>query len=250
MLRKRLVTVLTFNDGVLFRTKLFKPDYRYTANLVDTWLVDEIVALDVTRPQGDAAIDRAPFHAVMRELSQRCFVPMAAGGGVRSIDDVRRLMACGADKVVVNTGAIERPALITEIAASYGAQCVVLSIDAVRSGDRYEVHSHFGTQPTGLTVEHWARRGAELGAGEILVTSIERDGSLSGYDLELCRRVVDSVDVPVLISGGAGSWQHFVDGIERGGAAAVCTSNIYHFTEASLKSAKSFMAKAGIAVRM
>ena len=250
MLRKRLITVLTFNEGVLFRTKLFQPDYRYTANFVDTWSVDEVVALDVTRPTATALIDRAPFFEVLRGLARKCFVPLAAGGGIRSLDDVRRLLASGADKIVVNTGAIERPELISEIAGSFGATCVVLAVDAVRIDGRYEVRSRFGAVPTGLTVEDWAQRGAELGAGEILLTSIDRDGSLEGYDLDLCRRVVDSVDIPVLISGGAGNWKHFVEGLQQGGASAVCTSNIYHFTEASLKSAKAFMAKAGILVRL
>jgi cyclase len=250
MLRKRLITVLTFNHGILFRTKLFQPDYRYTANFVDTWSIDEIVALDVTRPTADAPTERAPFFEVLRHLARKSFVPLAAGGGIRSLDDVRCLLANGADKVVVNTGAIERPELISEIAASFGATCVVLSIDAARTEGGYEIRSHFGAVATGLAVERWARRGTELGAGEILLTSIDRDGSLEGYDLELCRRVVDSVDIPVLISGGAGSWKHFVEGLQQGGASAVCTSNIYHFTEASLKSAKAFMAKAGILVRL
>lgn len=249
MLRKRLITVLAFNNGVLFRTKLFTPDYRYTSKFVDTWSVDEIVALDVTRPEGDSPIDRRPFQAILRELARRCFVPMAAGGGVRNLDDVRQLLACGADKVVVNTGAIERPELITEISESFGAQCVVLSIDAKRREHGYEVYSHLGSRQTGLAPEEWARRGADLGAGEILIASIDRDGSLEGYDLDLCRRVAKSVDVPVLISGGAGSWKHFVDGIAEGCASAVCTTNIYHFTESSLKSAKIYMAKAGILVR-
>lgn len=249
MLRHRLVTVLTFKEGVLFRTKLFMPDYRYTSKFIDTWSVDEIVALDITRPAGDAPVDRQPFLNVLRELARRCFVPMAAGGGIRSLDDVRRLLACGADKVVVNTGAIERPELITEIAESFGAQCVILSVDAKKQADGYRVYSHFGARATDLSPETWARRGADLGAGEILVTSIDRDGSLQGYDLDLCRRVAASVNVPVLISGGAGSWDHFVEGIIQGGASAVCTSNIYHFTEASLKSAKSHMMKAGVLVR-
>lgn len=251
MLRHRLVTVLTFNDGTLFRTKLFQPDYRYTHNFVDSWMVDEIVMLDVTRNGGD---NRA-FLDVVSQFAGECFVPLAVGGGIRSLDDVRRFMAVGADKVVVNSGAVERPALITEIAGAYGAQCVVLSIDARRKpdggpGGEYEVFAGCGGTPTGLEPAEWAKRGEELGAGEIMITSIERDGSLQGYDLELCKRVSDAVTVPVLALGGAGSWKHFVEGIEKGGASAVCTQNIYHFTENSILSAKKFLADRGIAVRM
>lgn len=247
MLRKRLITVLTFNDGVLFRTKLFQPDYRYTLNFVDAWSIDEIVVLDVTRPgQGE----RGNFEKVVRDFAGRCFVPLAAGGGVRSLDDVRRMIDLGADKVVVNSASLERPALIAEIASLYGAQCVVCSIDARRHGDgRYEVFGDFATRATGLDPAEWARRAEAHGAGEILITAVERDGSLGGYDLDLCRRVADAVRVPVLVCGGAGAWQHFVDGFQKGGAAAVCTANIYHFTEASIRSAKAFLAKAGIPVR-
>jgi cyclase len=249
MLRKRLVTVLMFNQGVLFRTKQFVPDYRYTTNFVDTWSVDEVVALDITRG-GNASATRSAFRDVLSGLAERCFVPMAAGGGIRTVADVKKLLGSGADKVVINTGAIERPELLSEAAESLGSQCVVLSIDAKRTEDGYRVMSHSGAKATDWTPELWARKGADLGAGEILVTSIDRDGSLDGYDLELCRRVVDSVDVPVLICGGAGSWKHFVEGIKDGGASAVCTSNIFHFTETSLKNAKTYMAKASIAVRL
>ena len=250
MLRTRLITVLTLNEGVLFRTKLFQPDYRYTSNFVDTWSVDEIVMLDVTRPKDGAEPHRELFFEGLKRIASRCFVPIAAGGGIRTMDDVRRMMDAGADKVVVNTGAIERPALISEIAKSHGAQCTVLSIDARRAGDGHEVFSSFGTKATSLKPAEWARQAVELGAGEIFLTSIDQDGSLNGYDVKLCAEVAAAVNVPVLISGGAGSWQHFVDGVKKGGASAVCTSNIYHFTETSLKSAKQFMARAGLPVRV
>lgn len=249
MLRRRLITVLTFNEGVLFRTKLFVPDYRYTHNFVDAWLVDEVVALDVTRPRGEGA-PSAAFASVVGSIARKCFVPLAAGGGIRTLGDARRFMAIGADKVVVNTGALDRPALIGEIGGAYGAQCVVVSIDARRTGTGYEVYAHNGTQPTGRDPADWAEEAVAAGAGEILVTSIERDGSLAGYDLELCRRVAERVAVPVLIAGGAGSWKHFVDGVVEGGASGVCTSNIYHFTESSIRSAKAFMSKAGLLVRL
>lgn len=249
MLRRRLITVLTFNEGVLFRTKQFVPDYRYTHNFVDAWLVDELVALDVTRPRGLEAPSPA-FASVVGGIARKCFVPLAAGGGIRTLEDARRFMALGADKVVVNTGALERPALIGEIAGAYGAQSVVASIDARRSGRGYEVFSHNGTRPTGRDPADWAEEAVAAGAGEILVTSIEYDGSLAGYDLELCRRVANRVPVPVLIAGGAGSWKHFVQGIIEGGASGVCTSNIYHFTESSIRSAKLYMSKAGLPVRL
>lgn len=248
MLRKRLVTVLTFNDGVLFRTRNFQPDYRYTREFVDAWSVDEVVALDITRPGKG---DRENFFDAIEELATRCFVPLAAGGGVRSLADARDLLNRGADKVVVNTEAVRRPGLIGEIAESYGAQCVVVSIDAKREDDGgYQVHTEHGTHPTGLDPAKWARTAQEHGAGEVLVTSIDRDGMLEGYDNELNRMVADAVDVPVLVCGGAGAWEHFVEGFKEGGASAVCTTNIYHFTETSIQSAKEYLDEAGILVRV
>jgi len=248
MLRKRLVTVLTFNKGTLFRTKLFEPDYRYTHNFVDSWSVDEIIMLDITR---EKTRDQTPFFEVVRNFAHNCFVPIAAGGGIRTLDDVKAFMDAGGDKVVVNTGALDDPTLITKIAEAYGSQCVVLSIDARKNEDgSYEVCKQFGAAPTGLTPVEWATQGQELGAGEIMITSIERDGSLQGYDTQLCRQVSAVVSVPVLILGGAGSWKHFVSGINDGGAAAVCTQNIYHFTENSIASAKKFLARNNIEVRI
>jgi|SRR6266850_1030069 len=248
MLRHRLITVLTLNDGVLFRTKRFQPDYRYTSNFVDTWSIDEIVALDVTRP---GTGDRASFEAAIERLSEECFVPLACGGGIRSIDDIHRLLRIGADKVVLNTGAIDRPELIEEAASVYGAQCVVVAVDALRQADgTYQVFAEFATRPTGLDPASWAARAERLGAGEVLVTSIERDGSLEGYDNELNRRVADAVSIPVLVAGGAGNWQHFVEAFREGRASAVCTANIYHFTEASIRSAKRYLHDAGLPVRI
>lgn len=247
MLRKRLVTVLTLNDGVLFRSKTFEPDYRYTLSFVDAWSVDEIVLLDISR--GEAA-DRRPFLETVERFASRCFVPLAAGGGVRSVADFQRLLNAGADKVIVNTAAVEQPELVTRAARTLGAQCVVVSIDARRCPDGgYEVCTRHGTKPTGLDPAAWARRAQQLGAGEILITSIDLDGSLEGYDHKLNRLVVDAVDVPVLVCGGAGKWQDFVDAFVFTGASAVCTTNIYHFTESSIHSAKRYLREAGIAVR-
>jgi cyclase len=247
MLRKRVIAVLTLNDGVLFRTKLFRPDYRYTANFVDTWSIDELVILDVTRNNFG---DKNVFFRTVEEFASRCFVPISVGGGIRSLSDVKTFLDAGADKVVLNSGAIENPSLIEEIAFAYGAQCIVLSIDVVEGTEKkYEVYSHCATRPSGLDPLFWASLGEKLGAGEILLTPVKNDGWLQGYNLELCRAVADEVNIPVLILGGAGNWQHFIDGVNIGNAAGVCTQNIYHFTESSIQSAKSVMAAAGIPVR-
>lgn len=247
MLRKRLITVLTLNDGVLFRTRMFEPDYRYTLNFVDAWSIDEIVLLDISRcrvQQGPRFLER------VSEFASRCFVPLAGGGGVRSLQDFHALLQAGVDKIVLNTGALERPDLIREAAERFGSQCVVVSIDA-RQTNRggYEVHSHFGAEPTGWDPASWARRAQDLGAGEILITSIERDGYLEGYDNKLNRSVVDAVTVPVLCCGGAGRWEHFVEAFEEAGVSGVCTTNIYHFAETSIRSAKVYLKRAGIEVR-
>ena len=248
MLHRRIVTVLTFVEGVLFRTKLFEPDYRYTLNFVDAWSVDEVVVLDITRDRGS---NHDTLNKVIESFAHNCFVPLAAGGGVRTLEDVKHYLNLGADKVVVNTGAIENPELITHISHSYGNQCCVLSLDARRAADgNYEVYSQFGSHATGRDAVGWAQEAEALGVGEILVTSIERDGSLSGYDLDLCRHIADAVSVPVLICGGAGNWNHFLLGFTDGGADAVCTTNIYHFTEASIHSAKIFLEQNGIPVRV
>jgi cyclase len=246
MLCQRVIPILTFCDGVLFRTKQFSPDYRYTLKFVDAWSADEIIVLDVSRPgQGK----RENFFEVVSNFARRCFVPLAAGGGVRSLDDVHRLLGIGADKVVVNTGALDDPSLVGEIARRYGSQCVVGVVDACKTQDGYEAMASFGSRSTGLSAEAWARRLEADGAGEILVQSIERDGSLMGYDLELVKSVGASVRVPVLAAGGAGKWDHFADALRIPGVSAACTSNIYHFTETSIASAKSFLADAGFRVR-
>lgn len=247
MLKKRLITVLTFNDGVLFRTKVFNPDYRYTLNFVDAWSVDEIVVLDVTRPGKGK---RENFFRIVKQFAERCFVPLAAGGGVRNIDDFKNLLRAGADKIIINSKAVRNPKFIKEAAQAYGSQCVVVSIDAKKNDKReYEVFIDFGKTPTGLNPAEWAKKAEDLGAGEIMITSIEKDGSLEGYDNELNRIVSEAVGIPVLVCGGAGKWKDFVDGFVEGKASAVCTANIYHFTESSIKSAKKYLKDASIDVR-
>jgi cyclase len=246
MLKRRVITLLTFNDGVLFRTKVFTPDYRYTVNFIDAWSIDEIVLVDISRPER-----RNPelFHAVVNDFSKKCFVPLCVGGGVRSTDDFKRYLDLGADKISVNTAVIEQPDLVTKAAQRFGSQCVVASIDVRKESDDYRVYKNCGREATEWKPEDLARHAEELGAGEILLTSIDRDGSLEGYDNELNARVVRNVAIPVIVCGGAGKWQDFVDGFRVGGADAVATTNIYHFTETSIKSAKQYLLKQGISVR-
>ena len=246
MVRKRLITVLTVNNGVLFRTRNFIPDYRYTINFVDAWSVDEVVLLDITRP-GEGA--RENFYEVVKLFARNCFVPLTVGGGVQTIDDFRTLLRIGADKISVNTAAVENEGFVTEAARLFGSQCVVVSMDAKGSGGSYEVFTRFGTNPTGLRPEEWAREAQNRGAGEILLQSLEKDGTLEGYDNELNRLVSQAVDIPVLVCSGAGNWKNFVDGFREGGASAVCTTNIYHFTENSIRSAKQFLHRSGVEVR-
>lgn len=247
MLRKRVITCLTFNEGVLFRTKLFTPDYRYTANFVDAWSIDEIVLLDITRPERR---DRSTFESVVTEFSKKCFVPLCVGGGIRTLDDCRRYLDLGADKISINTMALDEPTLITAAARRFGSQCVVVSIDARRVGSDYRVCRNCGRETTSLAPDDLARRVEAAGAGEILLTSIDKDGSLEGYDNELNRRVTENTRIPVIVCGGAGKWQDFIDGFEIGKADAVATANIYHFTETSIRSAKQFLSKRGLHVRV
>ena len=248
MLRKRLITVLTFNNGTLFRTKLFEPDYRYTHNFVDSWSIGEIIILDITRGKNG---ERKKFLDVVRNFASDCFVPICIGGGVRNLNDVAELMKIGADKIIVNTGALERPQLVKEISRAYGTQCAVVSIDTKKNGmGDYEVFSNCGSQPTSKSPVDWAREVEALGAGEILITSIERDGSLQGYDIDLCLEVSETVSIPTLGLGGAGNWKHFLEGFQKGGLSAVCTQNIYHFTESSISSAKNYLIKNGVEVRL
>ncbi|MFC1883619.1 imidazole glycerol phosphate synthase subunit HisF [Thermodesulfobacteriota bacterium] len=247
MVRRRLITVLTVNNGVLFRTRNFNPDYRYTLNFVDAWSVDEVVLLDITKP-GEG--DRENFYEVINEFARNCFVPLTVGGGVKDIEDFRILLGMGADKVAINTKAALNPDFITESAKIFGSQCVVVSIDAkINNKSNYEVFTHFGNKALNLDPAGWAKRAEECGAGEILIQSIDMDGTLEGYDNRLNRIISDAVDIPVLVCCGAGNWKHFVDGFNEGGASAVCTTNIYHFTESSIKSAKQYLLNAGIEVR-
>jgi imidazole glycerol-phosphate synthase subunit HisF len=208
---------------------------------------DELVFLDITASsdQRDTIVD------VARRTAEEVFIPFTVGGGVRTVDDARRLLRVGADKVSVNSAAVERPALIGELATEFGAQCVVVAIDARRAADgtTFEVLTHGGRVPTDLLAVPWAEEAAERGAGEILLTSMDRDGTRDGFDLALTRAVSGAVDVPVIASGGVGTLDHLVSGVIDGGADAVLAASIFHFGEYTIREAKERLVAAGLTVR-
>ncbi len=209
---------------------------------------DELVFLDITA----SSDGRASMVDVISRTAEQVFIPFTVGGGIRSVEDARRMLRAGADKVSVNTSAVENPQLITEIASEFGSQCVVCAVDAKSRSDGsagYEVFLHGGRTPTGIDVVEWVTRASALGAGEILLTSMDRDGTKVGFDLEITRRVSDAVGVPVIASGGVGTLEHLVDGIVIGGADAVLAASIFHFGEFTVAQAKQRMLDAGIIVR-
>ncbi len=210
---------------------------------------DELVFLDITA----SSDDRETTVDMVYRVAEQVYIPFTVGGGIRSLEDARRMLRAGADKVSVNTAAVQRPELISEIAAEFGSQCVVCAIDAKRRGDTaalgFEAYLHGGRTPTGTDAVEWAQRAAELGAGEVLLTSMDRDGTREGFDLELTAAISASVNVPVIASGGVGTLDHLVDGIVSGGADAVLAASIFHFGEHTIAEAKTAMAAAGVTVR-
>ena len=211
---------------------------------------DELVFLDITASSDarDTTVD------MVYQVAEQVYIPFTVGGGIRTADDARRMLRAGADKVSVNTAAVERPELIAEIAEEFGTQCVVCAIDAKARDDSdpaqgFEVYLHGGRTPTGIDAETWAERAADLGAGEVLLTSMDRDGTKIGFDLVLTRAIADVVNVPVIASGGVGNLQHLVDGVVEGGADAVLAASIFHFGEHTIADAKRALTDAGVTVR-
>jgi cyclase len=208
---------------------------------------DELAFLDITA----SADAREILLHVVEAVAAQVFIPLTVGGGVRSVEDVRRLLNAGADKVSINTAAVQNPELVREASSIVGSQCIVVAIDAKRSdGGRWEVHTHGGRRPTGLDAVDWARRMTAAGAGEILLTSMDRDGTREGFDLELTRAVADAVGVPVIASGGVGSLEHLAEGVIRGGADAVLAASVFHFGQFTVRAAKQYMRGRGIEVRL
>lgn len=252
VLKKRLVACLLIRDGLIVQSIGFSRYLpighpRFPIEFVVKWDVDEIVLLDMSATPEN----RTPNIEVLELLSRYCFVPLTVGGGIRSVDDVRRVTRAGADKVAINAHAVVRPQLVSDIADVFGSQCVVVSIDAYRESDgRHQVYTHSGSRPAGLTPEAWAKQVETLGAGEIFLNSIDRDGSKLGYDVDLIRRVSDAVSIPVVACGGVGNHMDFAAGILEGGASAVAAANIFHYIEHSTIVAKAHLLRSGVDIRL
>ncbi|HZW86324.1 MAG TPA: imidazole glycerol phosphate synthase subunit HisF [Gallionella sp.] len=252
MLAKRIIPCLDVAAGRVVKGISFVElrdagDPVEIARRYDEQGADELTFLDITASSDNRGII---FH-VIEQVASQVFIPLTVGGGVREVGDVRNLLNAGADKVSVNTSAVLNPQLVADAAGRYGSQCIVVAIDAKQvEPHRWEVFTHGGRKATGLDVIEWAKKMQSLGAGEILLTSMDKDGQKNGFDLELTCAVTDALEIPLICSGGAGNLQHLVDGIKQGGADAVLAASIFHFGEYTVQQAKQFMAQQGVEVRL
>lgn len=250
MTKKRIIPCLDVRDGRVVKGIRFAAlrdagDPAEAAARYDQAGADELVLLDITA----TLENRDTIISVVRRVAREIRIPFTVGGGIRELADIRRLLAAGADKISLGSAAVSRPELIREAAAEFGSERIVLAIDAIpRPGGSYEVVTAGGTKKSGLDVVDWARRGAELGAGELLVTAFDRDGTKAGYDNVLNRRITDAVDLPLIASGGAGTLAHFRDAIVEGGADAVLAASLFHFGEITIGELKRYLASSGIPV--
>ena len=247
---KRIIPCLDVKDGRVVKGVRFV-DLRDSGDPVEAaaWYdaqgADELCFLDITASSDDRPI----LLDVVRRTAERAFIPLTVGGGVRGTDDIRALLLAGADKVSINTAAVARPELIRESAERFGSQCIVVAIDARSREGGWDVVTHGGRRPAGLNAVEWAQRVVELGAGEVLLTSIDRDGTQQGYDVELLRAVSSAVNVPVVASGGAGTLEHFFDALALGRADAVLAASLFHDRRLTIREVKAFLAERGVVVR-
>ena len=251
MLAKRIIPCLDVDKGRVVKGVKFlnlrdAGDPVEVAKRYEEEGADELVFLDITA----SAEDREIMIEVVKKVAETVFMPFTVGGGIRSVEDMRKLLEAGADKVSINTAAVKNPNLVSEGARLFGSQCIVVAIDAKRKGESWEVYINGGRTPTGLDVVEWAKRVESLGAGEILLTSMDRDGTKEGYDVELCKAVSEAVNIPVIASGGAGRREHFYEVFEKGKVDAALAASLFHFQELSIPELKEFLHSKGILVRL
>ena len=252
MLKSRLIPCLDVKDGRVVKGVNFvnlrdAGDPVECAKAYDAAGADELCFLDITASHENRGI----LLDVVQRTAEACFMPLTVGGGVRTLEDIRKLLLAGADKVSINSAAVANREFVREAAEKFGSQCIVVAIDAKKTGEgRWEIFTHGGRRPTGIDAVEYAREVAALGAGEILLTSMDRDGAKSGFDLALTRAVADAVTIPVIASGGVGNLDHLVDGVQEGRASAVLAASIFHFGEFTIGEAKRHMAQAGLAMRL
>ncbi len=251
MLKARVIPCLDVKDGrtvkgVNFVDLVDAGDPVEQARIYDGQGADELCFLDIAASHEN----RDTLFDVVNRTAEQCFMPLTVGGGVRTVEDIRKLLIAGADKVSINTAAVHRPDFVAEAARKFGSQCIVVAIDAKAAGpDRFEIFTHGGRRGTGIDAVEWARRMTGNGAGEILLTSMDRDGTGEGFDIDLTRRIADAVPVPVIASGGVGTLDHLVAGVREGGATGVLAASIFHFGTHTIADAKAHMARAGVPVR-
>ncbi len=252
MLKARVIPCLDVKDGRVVKGINFVDlrdagDPVEQAKVYDAAGADELCFLDITA----SSDNRETIFDVVRKTAEQCFMPLTVGGGVRTVENVRDLLLSGADKVSINTAAVSRPELVQEAAEKFGSQCIVVAIDAKSTAPgHWEVFTHGGREPTGLDAIEWAQKMERLGAGEILLTSMDRDGTRQGFDIPLTSAIADALRIPVIASGGVGTLDHLVDGIRDGHATAVLAASIFHFGEYTIHQAKAHMAEAGVPVRL
>lgn len=244
MLKKRIIGCVVVKDNITVQSVGFnrylpvgKP--RIAVEFLNNWGIDEIIYIDISAASSGAG----PNYDLINELSGKCHVPLAVGGGITSVDQMRRLMECGADKIVINSAALTSPELISEASDIFGNQCIVVSIDAKKKDGEFFVYDHLKGEMASESALEWAREAEDLGAGEIFLTSVDRDGMYTGYELELMRKVSDSLKIPVIASGGAANAQHFADVFEKADVSAASAANFFHFTEHSVITVKSQVEK-------
>jgi len=251
MLKSRIIPCLDVKNGRVVKGINFidlkdAGDPVEQAKIYSDSGADEICFLDITASNEN----RDTIYEVVKKTSKKCFVPLTVGGGVRNIEDINKLLNCGADKVSINTSAVQNPELVIESSKKFGSQCIVVAIDAKKNGDMWEIFTHGGRNKTGIDAIQFSKKMEESGAGELLVTSMDRDGTQVGYDIELMSKISSRVNIPVIASGGVGNLDHLVDGIKLGSASAVLAASIFHYGKYSVKQAKEYLDSKGIPVRI